>query len=60
MSEIKTRILEVSLDTIMKHFLDGYKDKNNHIIYDKWYIDPVKGVVIFKLELSPKKDDKKS
>ncbi|WNZ57428.1 hypothetical protein QT397_08845 [Microbulbifer sp. MKSA007] len=54
---METNYQEVSLNTIVKYFADDFKTKpGTEIITKEWFIDPVKGVVIFKL-VTDKKDD---
>lgn len=41
---------EYPLETVMDYFANGFKTKKGETIHSiKWYIDPMKGVAIFKI-----------
>jgi hypothetical protein len=55
---------EVPVDTVMRHFAQGFKARKGREIppYDwtrEWFYDPKKGVVIFKITTRAKSDEKR-
>lgn len=52
--DVQVGYVEMPLDDVMDYFIRGYRPNDGVLIVDtKWFMDPVKRVVILKLFVKP-------
>lgn len=54
LQQSKTIVHEVSIDDVVKYFMDGYNFAKDEVITRNWYVDQAKGKVAFVFRTVPK------
>ena len=50
----------VTLDSVLQHYVDGFKAKSGEVIYSsEWFVDVKKGQIVFKLIIDRSKPPRK-